>query len=627
MTDKVTRQHLDRRAAVYVRQSTLRQVRENRESTSRQYGLKERAVALGWPVERIDVIDEDLGHSATTTQGRGGFQRLAEDVAHGRLGAIFTLEASRLARCSADWHRLLDLCALADVLIVDERKVFSPKDSDDRFVLGLQGTMSEAEQLWRRLRLQGAKLNKAKRGELFIRPPIGYEWDKRARSYRLHPDQRVQQMVNCVFDRFRLDGSANGVVRYLIGQGLRMPRRDHMTGEMTWVLPNFQQVIGILHNPVYAGAYVFGRTQQRTALVDGQVRLRTVKHLAEEEWEVCLKDHHPAYIDWDSYVANQQKLTSNQPRFLNSDIRGAPREGHALLQGLVLCGKCGNRMYTLYRGNHRRAQYRCRDNWRREGECVSWGVASRAVDEAVVKLFLETIQPPELDLSLAVVNEVERQSTQVERQWALRRDQAHYEARLAEKRYKSVDPENRAVAGTLEAEWNEKLKQLELVEQEYADLRRREKLAVSDDDRRAILALTRDLPRVWSANSTTYSDRKTLLRTVIQEIGLRPIEVPSRSVRVQILWKTGVVTELVVARPDGANAQKTSPEVLSILKRLLDEGRSGMEIAQELNSRGHKTARGLPWDRPRVNAVISQHKMRCGSRSRQASRQAHRKNR
>lgn len=623
MTEKLDRYYIDRRAAVYVRQSTLKQVRENRESTCRQYALKDRAIALGWPADRVDVIDEDLGHSGTTTQGRTGFQRLAEDVAHGRLGAIFTLEVSRLARSSADWHRLLDLCALADVVIVDEQTVFSPKDSHDRLVLGLQGTMSEAEQIWRRLRLQGGKLNKAQRGDLFIRPPLGYEWDRKICRYRLDPDQQVRQLVKCVFDRFALDGTANGVVRYLVRHGLKMPRRDQTTGELNWVVPNFQQVITMLHSPVYAGAYVFGRTQRRAALIDGQVKLRNVKHLAPEKWSVCHKDHHPAYITWERYIANQQKLTSNQPRFLSSDIRGAPREGHALLQGLVLCGKCGNRMYTKYSGNHHRAQYRCRDNLRREEVCDLWGVVSRVVDQAVSKLFLQTIQPPEIDLSLAVINEVDGQAAQVERQWALRRDQANYEARLAEKRYKSVDPENRAVAGTLETEWNDKLKQLAIVEQEYADLLRREKLTLTDEDRRAIVALARSLPRVWNAKSTTYADRKNLLRMVIDEVALSPIDVPARSVRVQILWKTRAVTELVVPRPDGSTSQRTSPEALSLLKRMVDEGRTGAEIARALNSRGHKTGHGSDWTRPRVNAVVSQHRLRHKGRSKTAPRQAH----
>lgn len=626
-TEKLNRSHLDRRAAVYIRQSTLRQVRENRESTSRQYGLKARAVALGWPAERIDVIDEDLGHSGTTVQGRTGFQRLAEDVAHGRVGAIFSLEVSRLARSSADWHRLLDLCSLADVVIADEQQVFSPKDSHDRLVLGLQGTMSEAEQIWRRLRLQGGKLNKAQRGELSLKPPIGYEWDKRAHRYRIDPDKRIQEAIHHIFDRFRIDGSANAVVRSLVRQGLKMPRKDHWTGELVWVTPNLPQVTSILHNPVYAGAYVFGRTQQRTALVNGQVKPRSMKRLNVDQWPVCLRDQHPGYIDWNRYITNQQKLSSNQPRFLRPDKRGAPREGHALLQGLVLCGKCGHRMYTKYSGQHGRAQYRCRDNLRRDGECISWGVASRTVDDAIAKLFLETIQPPEIDLSLAVANEVEGQTAQVERQWSLRREQARYEVRLAEKRYKSVDPENRAVALTLETEWNERLQQLEKLEQEYEDLLRQEKLALTNEDRRAIVALAKDLPRVWRASSTTNSDRKSLVRMVIQEVALVQVDLPTRSVQIQTLWKTGAVTQQVVDRPDGARAHQTHANAVSVIQEMARAGRNGREIADELNKRGYKTGQGSQWTRPRVNAIISGHKLRRETQSKTASRRASRQDR
>lgn len=609
MHEKLSRVHLDRKAAVYVRQSTLRQVRENRESTTRQYGLKGRAVALGWPAEHVDVIDEDLGHSGTTIQGRSGFQRLAEDVAHGRLGAIFSLEVSRLARSSADWHRLLDLCALADVLIIDEQSIFSPRDGNDRLVLGLQGSMSEAEQVWRRLRLQGGKLNKAQRGELFVRTPIGYEWDKKACRYRVDPDQQVQRFIQLVFERFRLDGSARAVARYLVRQGLKAPRRDRTTRELSWARPQVHHVVGILRNPVYAGAYVFGRTQERTALVDGQVKLRQVKRLSCDEWPVCLKNHHPGYIDWNQYVSNQGKLTANSTRCFKADLRGAPREGQALLQGLALCGKCGNRMYSVYRGSGGRWQYRCQDRGNALS-CDHWSVAGRAIDEAVAQLFLQVVQPPEIELGLAVMNEVNRQAEQVERQWTLRREQAQYEARLAEKRYKSVDPDNRAVAQTLETEWNEKLEQIQELQSEYEEVLHREKLALSDDERRTIVALAKDLPRVWQARSTTHADRKNLLRMVIREVALSPLEVPTRSIRIQILWKTEAVTELVIARVDGSSSQETPPEALAVIKRLIDDGCKSEMIARELNRRRLRTGRGTSWTRPRVNAIVSRYKMR-----------------
>ena len=306
MSDKIERNHLDRQAAVYLRQSTIKQVHEHRESTARQYALQERAKELGWSAERVDVIDEDLGQSGASTQRRSGFQRLAEDIAHGRVGAIFALEVSRLARSSADWHRLFELCGLADVVIADEQAVYTPRDFNDRLLLGLKGTMSEAELYWMRLRLQGGKLNKARRGELFFVPPAGYEWNAATRRFRLDPDEQVQRAVRLVFERFRLDASAYGVTRSFAQHGLEMPSRSINTRALRWVPARQTLIISMLHNPIYAGAYVFGRHESRLGFVDGQLRTRT-RTLSQEAWRTCIRNHHPAYISWDEFMANQKK--------------------------------------------------------------------------------------------------------------------------------------------------------------------------------------------------------------------------------------------------------------------------------------------------------------------------------
>jgi DNA invertase Pin-like site-specific DNA recombinase len=602
MSDKIQPTHLERRAIVYLRQSTLRQVHDNQESTARQYALGQRAVLLGWPPERVDIIDEDLGRSGTTTEGRTGFQRLAQDVAHGEIGAIFALEVSRFARSSTDWHRLLDLCGLADVVIVDEQSAYTPRDPNDRLLLGLKGTMSEAEQYWMRLRLEGGKLSKARRGALHLTPPTGYRWDAATSRFRMDPDESVQRAVRLVFDRFRIDGSAHAVMRYLGRQGLQMPALEKATGTVHWVVPSFSRVLDILRNPVYTGAYVFGRHASRVGLVDGKIR-RRIQRLPESAWKTCLRDHHPAYISWDEFWANQRKLYGNR----RSGSPGAPREGSALLSGLAICGRCGRHMIASYGRDDAHTTYACAPLVVRQGApSRCWSVAARAIDGAVAALFLETIQIPELEIALAVARETERQAAEVDRQWALRRERLVYEARLAERRYKAVDPDNRVVARTLEREWNEKLRELDQLESDYQAARRRQKLDLSEDDRARILALAKDLPRVWSAPTTTHAERKNLLRMLVKQVLLTPVEDPVRSTCIQVLWQTGVVTETTIARPRHFIPTRTPSEVIDAIRGLVAKRKSDAEIAAELNRRGLRTVHEQAWSAMSVyNARVS----------------------
>ncbi|CAN94212.1 recombinase [Sorangium cellulosum So ce56] len=625
MSDKIQPQHLERRAMVYMRQSTLRQVYEHPESTSRQYALKQRAIELGWSADRIDVIDEDLGQSATSAQWRTGFQRLADDVAHGRVGAIFALEVSRLARCSADWYRLLDLCGLADVILADEHSVYTPRDSNDRLLLGLKGTMSEAEQMWMRLRLHGGKLSKARRGELFFHAPGGYEWDEAACRFRLDPDEHVQRALRLVFERFRLDGSAYAVMRYFADRGLKMPARSIATGELRWGPPRHGTILRILHNPTYAGAYVFGRHEERLALVNGQPR-RRVTRLAQEAWKTCLRDRHPAYIPWEEFMANQRKLHDNRTHQTSPDQHGAAREGQALLQGLALCGKCGHRMVTNYQGTLRRAYYRCRTPITHTGgRHVCCTVSARVIDEAVSRLFLEATQPPDIEIGLAVVREAERQSDEVNRQWKLRLERARYEARLAERRYKAVDPDNRVVARTLEHEWNEKLREVEALDRERQEMFRREKVNITDEDSRRILSLTKDLSQVWNAPSTTHAERKNLLRMLVQQVTLSPIEVPARMTRVQLLWKTGVVSDFTVPRHSKPMAVVTPPEAIELIKMLVADQKPDRVIADELNRRGLRTGRSARWSAMSVRWIRWRHDLRRPSLPSPSARQPDRR--
>jgi DNA invertase Pin-like site-specific DNA recombinase len=604
MNDKVRATHLERRAVVYLRQSTLRQVHEHRESTTRQYALRQRALELGWPPERIEIIDEDMGQSGASADWRAGFQRMAEDVAHGRVGVIFSLEVSRLARSSADWHRLLDLCGLADVLLADEQAVYTPRDYNDRLLLGLKGTMSEAELYWMRLRLQGGRLSKARRGALHLTPPVGYEWEEATSRFHFDPDEGVQRAVRLVFERFRLEGSAYAVLRYFMRNGLKLPMREPGTHQLRQVPPRYTLLLSMLHNPTYAGAYVFGRNERRMALVDGQVRRQHSTRLPPETWKVCLKNHHPAYIIWEEYMANQKKLATNHPSYQQPDQRGAVREGSALLQGLVLCGRCGHRMQTSYRESAR-PYYECR---RFTDKGICWTVAAAGIDEAVARLFLETVQPPEIELGLAVTREVEHQAQEVDRQWRLRLERARYEAQLAERRYKAVDPDNRVVARTLEREWNEKLGELEALEREHQQVLRREKVELTSQDRARLLELAKDLSYVWHARSTTNAERKNLLRILVREVVLSPVDVPERGIHIQLQWQTGTCSDITIARRP-SYARATSPEAIKLIGTLAEE-RSDREVAAELNRRGLLSGVKRAWDKEAVRWVRKRYGIR-----------------
>jgi DNA invertase Pin-like site-specific DNA recombinase len=599
MSDKIKPSHLERRALVYPRQSDPRQMREHPESTARQLALRQRALELGWPAERIEVIAEDLGQSATSTERRSGFKRLAAEVVQGQVGAIFALEVSRLARSSADWYRLLDLCGVVDVILIDEQSVYAPRSYDDRLLLGLKGVMSEAELNVMRLRLHDAKMSKARRGELRVNAATGYVWDEAKKNLRFDPDQHVQRAVQMIFERFRLESSGLAVVRYFVQHQLLMPAYDTATRRCCWGAPRYSIVSHMLRNPVYAGAYVYGRREVRARLVDGQIR-RSLLGRAQEAWPVCLHDHHPAYISWEEFMANQRKLRNNTPpRF--PDQSGSARRGHALLQGIVLCGKCGGKMSVYYNGRFARAHYACRKPLRYGSvRPFCWLVAAQRIDDAVAQLFLDAVQVPEIELGLAIVREAERQAAQVEQHWKLRLERARYEAQLAERRYKAVDPDLRVVARTLEKEWNDTLQELDAVERAHEEARRHDKLDLSASDRARILALAKDLRQVWDAPTTTHADRKNLLRMLVQQVTLTPIDTPQRLTRIQILWCTGAVSDSTIPRPRWPATHTSTDEALGLIRDLAALDRTNGEIAEALNRRGLHNSRGAPW---RANAV------------------------
>jgi DNA invertase Pin-like site-specific DNA recombinase len=542
--EKIGPEHRERRAFVYARQSTPAQVTQHRTSTERQLGLADRAVELGWSADQIEVVDEDLGCSGRFTEGREGFQRLAAQMSMGKLGAVLSLDASRLARSSADWHRLLEIAVLTRTLLIDEQNVFDPRDPNDRLVLGMKGTMADFELVYMRQRLEGGRWHLARRGAYRFRPAAGYvhEDDESSRLV-LDPDEEVQRAINLVFERYRVAGTLFDIVQYFAQNGLRFPARYGK--RLEWVRLGHSRAHAVLTNPIYTGAYVFGRCRGETILDEGK-RRRRIRELPLSEWRVNIPDSHPAYISWEEFLANQKRMSENAVRRRGGTTKGAAREGHALLQGLLLCGRCGARIKVRYGGNGgARAVYQCT---KLEMEAFApeacLHIGARNIEEPIVAVVLGVIkQGPLLD-AIRAVEIVEEQDAALDKQWQLRLERARYDAKRAERQYDVCEPENRVVARTLEKRWNERLTDVETLEREHVAFREKHRLELSDLDRQRILQLAADLPRLWRATSTTDRDRKLLLRSLIKDISVRAIDVPRSTLRTQILWHTGAVTEI-----------------------------------------------------------------------------------
>ena len=507
---KVTAEHLKRDAYLYVRQSTLRQVAENGESTQRQYALRHRAIAAGWPPERVRVIDCDLGKSGATASMRNGFQELVSEVVLGKAGIVMGLEVSRLARNSADWHRLIELCALTATLILDEDGIYDPAGFNDRLLLGLKGTMSEAELHILKARMRGGQLNKARRGELEMGPPVGLMY-RADGVLDLDPDAQVQAAIRLVFETFERTGSAIKTVRFFRDQGILFPRRLRSgpdKGELLWALPQHSRMLQVLHNPRYAGAFVYGRQRTRRR-PDGSTRMQV---LPRSEWQFVIPGAHRGYIDWERFEANQQRLLDNSRAYGIQRRSGPVREGPALLQGRVLCGLCGERMGVHYSREHGRIVpvYVCQESTVRRGGKICQSIPGKIVDPAIGALLIELMTPMTLGVTLAVQRELEARTAETD---ALRRqhlERLRYEADLARRRFMKVDPDNRLVADALEAEWNEKLRLHTDALTDY-ERRSRDRIAALDAQaRQRILDLANQFPAVWNDPRVEPRERKRI---------------------------------------------------------------------------------------------------------------------
>ncbi|MGH7759907.1 MAG: recombinase family protein [Candidatus Dormibacteraceae bacterium] len=591
---KVGTTHLQREAYLYVRQSTLRQVLENTESTKRQYALRERAVALGWRLDQVVVIDSDLGQSGANSD-REGFQKLVAAVGMGQVGIVLGLEVSRLARNNADWHRLLEICALTDTLILDEDGLYNPGHFNDRLLLGLKGTMSEAELHVLRARLQGGILARASRGELEMALPVGLTYAPDGKVV-LDPDQQVQDSLRSFFETYRRTGSASATVRHFRERGLLFPRRlrsgPHQ-GDLAWGPLRHWRALRVLYNPRYAGAFAFGRTRTRQT-AHGPSR---VTNLPREEWHTLLLDAHPGYISWAEHEENLRRLRENAQAHGQDRRQSPPREGPALLQGLLICGRCGERMTVRYRSLHGRLIpiYVCQQERIQEAKPICQNIVGSGLDDAIGELMLEAVTPLALEVALSVQHELETRAEEVDRLRRQHVERARYEADIAQRRYLRVDPDNRLVADSLEADWNHKLRAMADAQDEYERRRQTESALLDESKRAEILALATDFPRLWRDRATADRERKRMVRLILEDVTLLKQEQLVAHVR----FRGGATKTLNLPLPLNAWQQRMQdPAVVAEIDRLLEHHTDG-EIVDLLNQRGLR-----PGNATRFNRLI-----------------------
>src|SRR6478735_7431365 len=604
---KVTGAHLARTAYLYVRQSTLRQVLTNTESAARQYALRQKAIALGWQAEAIVTIDTDQGQSGASAADREGFQHLVAEVSMGRAGIVLGLEVSRLARNNADWHRLLEICAMSATLICDEDGLYDPTDFNDRLLLGLKGTMSEAELHFIRARLVGGQLSKARRGELQMGLPVGLVYDP-AGKVVLDPDTGVQQAIQHLFTLFARTGSARATVQQFTADGLLFPvrvRTGSHKGELAWMPLQHWRVLRTLHNPRYAGAFAYGRRRDRLA-AGGK---KSYQLVPREQWIALIRDTHPGYISWETYETNQRLLLGNATAHGQDRAAGPAREGTALLQGLAICGRCGRRMTVRYhtRRGVEVPDYQCMNRCIQDGTARCQTVPGGTVDAAIGTLLLDTLTPHALEVALTVQAELDSRAAEAD---ALRRqavERARHRADLARRRYLAVDPDNRLVADTLEADWNDALRALQAAQDDYDKHAASAAAQLDEQHKDRIRALAADFPTLWTNPATDQRERKRMVRLLIEDVTL----VKTDRIHAHVRFRGGTTTSLTLPIPPKAwQLRQTHPDTLAALDRLLDQ-HTDAETAAALNAAGHRSGEGKPFTASIVLHLRRAHSFPC----------------
>lgn len=610
MISKIQDHHKEKTAYVYLRQSTMGQVIHHQESTERQYALKTRALELGWTADKIRVLDGDLGISGTQMTNREDFKSLVADVSLNKVGALFALEASRLSRSSTDWHRLLELCSLTDTLIIDEDGCYDPADFNDQLLLGLKGTMSQAELHFIRARLQGGKLNKAKKGKLRFPLPVGFCYDDEGNTV-FDPDEEVQSVIKVLFAAFKEEGSAYGVVQKFGRLNLKFPKRAYggiWKGKLIWGRLTYARVRDILKNPSYAGAYVYGRHKYRKVISTNGSISSKIETVPMSSWQVTIKDHHEGYITWEEFLHNKAVLQQNQTNGIETMLSSAAREGIALLQGMLICGICGRRMTVRYQGNGGLYPiYEC--NWRkREGltgkSCLTF--RCDIIDEAIGTRILEVLKPDQIEIAMKALEELAHRNKAVDNQWRMKIERAEYEAQLAQRRYEEVDPENRLVASTLEKRWNEALINLEQIKQQHHEFRQKENIEITPEQREKICALAQDLPRLWKARTTKAKDRKRIMRLLIIDITVEKLSAPKRLI-LHVRWQGGATEDIHCDLPPRMSdrlryAKEIVEKVRQLAKSLPDD-----EIAAVFNQDGQLSATGKPFTMAMISHIRRAH--------------------
>lgn len=593
---KVKATHLGRDAYLYVRQSTLQQVVSNTESGKRQYALRERAAALGWEIDQVVVIDCDTGQSGASAADREGFQKLVADVGLGKAGIVLGLEVSRLARNSTDWHRLLEICALSDTLIMDEDGVYDPGCFNDRLLLGLKGTMSEAELHILRARLQGGVLNKARRGELELPLPVGFIYDNES-NVVLDPDIQVQRAIRLLFDTFRRTGSACAVTREFREKGLLFPRKVRTgpnKGEITWGPLVHHRVRLMLHNPRCAGAFSYGKCRNRKS-PDGKL---CQTRLPREEWKVLILDAHPGYISWEEYEQNVDRLKENSKSYCNDSRKASPGNGPALLQGIAVCGKCGEKMTIRY---HERKgvitpDYMCQKEGIQHGKPICQSIPGWSIDWAIGEILIEAVSPLALEVALSVQEELKTRAEEADRLRMKQVERAQYEADLARRRYMMVDPGNRLVADQLEADWNHRLREFSRAQEECEKGREADLMTLGEERRSEIMGIAADFPKLWGDPNIPNRERKRMVRLILEDVTL----VKDNGITMQVRFRGGATVTKRLPRPlKSYEIWKTDPEVVKEIDRLLDD-HTESEVAAILNERGMLTGAGSKFDSARV---------------------------
>lgn len=577
---KIEPHHHDRIAIVYIRQSTLQQVERHSESTKLQYALVEKACDMGWPKEQVLVIDDDLGISGSSAEGRPGFQRLVAEVSLDHVGIILGIEMSRLARSCRDWHQLLEVCSLFRTLIADTDGVYDPGNYNDRLLLGLKGTLSEAELYVIKQRMLAGKKAKAKRGELGMQLAMGYVKHPSGEIIK-EPDEQAQSTTTLIFTLFERYRTINGVLKYLVKHNMQLPHRIRgglQKGELEWRRPNRVTLGNMLHNPIYAGAYVYGRrpTDPRKKK-PGRPSTGRVS-VNQEEWEVLIKDKLPAYISWEEYERNQRQLLMNSSQGI-----GTPKHGPSLLSGLVICGRCGLRMATCYSSQGKKLRYSCNRMAVDYGEKSCQSLLGTPLDQLIQEEIMAAMQPSALELSLQAAANIQQEREQQQSHWQQQLERAHYESERAYRQFNAVEPENRLVARTLEKKWEEALSSETKLNQDYEEHLKKQPPVLTKNERLEIQSLASDIPYLWKADSTTGEQRQQIVRLLIERV-IVTIQGDTEKVHVSIHWKGGYQSEANFNRPVGKLEQLSYyKELLERVADLYKKGNSLAKIANLLN--------------------------------------------